>query len=92
MTGLKDKDIKNIESFKSKIIQLQMCLPLSFNNYSNNVAYVFKQWKFVMKINDKMENIYYEYKFYDYDVLIEKHSFIRIKRIHLLPYALSRLF
>ena len=24
-----------------------------------------------MKINDKMENIYYEYTFYDYDVLIE---------------------
>ena len=33
-----------------------------------------------MKINDKMEDIYYELIFYDYDVLIEKHSFIQIKK------------
>ena len=45
--------IKNIESVKSKIIHLKLCLPLSFNNHSNNVVYVFKQWKFEMKINDK---------------------------------------
>ena len=56
---------------KSKIIHLLLCFPLSFHNNSNNVAYVFEQWKSEMKINDKMVNIDYEYKFNGDDVLIE---------------------